>query len=203
MLPAGLAGRGDFDKARRTFERVLGEYQRLHARLAELQREALPAAEAADRDALAQAILAGKGEPTKRQAEKLREEIAQTDERLVATTQALASATDGYAQAVLKERERFLTESSGREERARKELAEGLDRVEAALQTLADELGLAAFLRTFPRAKARKPARLGVPGMTGRNGDTYTAAQLVAGLHGLTEPPVERTPPVLREEAAA
>jgi chromosome segregation ATPase len=96
-LPAELADFKDVGKAAKSCVRLSAELNAAERRLDDLRGE-LPRAEAADRDALAQALLIESAEPKKSAAEFVRQEIDKAELRLQATKRALALATDDLSE---------------------------------------------------------------------------------------------------------
>lgn len=160
------------------------------ARLDDLIRRRDQAA-ADDRQAAAEALRNGKPAPKPR-VDKAEADITECRRTLAALEVAIDQTGDAVTDTVLAVRDQWLTQLEDADTDARVRYAEAIDEIERARADLMAALTTQVWLVDYQPGRGPKPLRPMYP-LTGTNGETFTAEQLMAALrHDVNRPRPDR-----------
>jgi hypothetical protein len=156
-----------------------------------------PAAEAADRQAHADAIRHAEPEPAPVEVARLDEELAAGRRRAEAVGLAAADAWTELVAVVEAQRARWSSEIDKAVERDRKRLVEAVEALEAAAASLSVSMATLAWARRFPHKPRMLPsaATSAVAGLVSRSGEPYAWPEVLAALRRFGQQPTEPAQP--------
>ncbi len=195
-------------------EQAAAEYLKLTGNLADAQVKLAELEEnrrrsvAADREAHATAIRAGKPDPGEPKTKLADAEILVLNRRREALEVAVGQARRELITTVGEHRAAWQKTIAKRRAQRQEQAATALEQLTAALDALASAVGLEDWLETFTATPERAlwhPSRFAsrVPGVTSPNGDPYGVSEILAALRTLVDPPASKPAPLLHHPVAA
>jgi hypothetical protein len=188
-VPAKTFPSAEVERRTSDLKKIYSKWESLRAEALALERETIPQAREHDLETAARAALDDKPAPKSTVAaaeRKLTEALAQ----IAVAEKAIGLGFSAYRNALLDATASLLAKLDERHDEGTKQVLAALDGLEAALATLSQIRAALGYLKAFPAGRGRyNPTSPSVPALIARHGEPYSAAEVVAALHSVTDPP--------------
>jgi hypothetical protein len=181
-------GPPEYMRAWGAYNDLWDQLQAEHRKADQLQRDKAQAVDA-DRQALADAIRAGKNEPTETAVKRVEAAIAKCERQIDALNIALDDAAEQLDATVAQVRDQWATDLSATMMDARTRVAEAIDEIEVALGVIHDARTATYWVLNYQPGKPMKPVHPAPLALPAPSGDDYTTGLVLAALRRLVDQP--------------